>query len=111
MADIHEKRVDDDANIVIDDDVWIASGATILRGVHIGRGAIIAAGAVVTKNVPPYSLMGGVPARVLRMRWTRDEILAHERALYPESRRLALADVEALLAGVRMQGAVDQSSL
>jgi acetyltransferase-like isoleucine patch superfamily enzyme len=50
--------------IVIEDDCWLASGSTILAGVHIGQGAIVAAGAVVTKDVPPYSIVAGIPARV-----------------------------------------------
>ena len=52
--------------IVIEDDVWIGSAAVITDGVRIGRGAIIAAGAVVTKDVPPHTVAGGVPARVLK---------------------------------------------
>jgi acetyltransferase-like isoleucine patch superfamily enzyme len=51
--------------VVIDDDVWIGCRAIILKGVHIGRGAIVAAGAVVTKDVPAYALVGGVPAKIL----------------------------------------------
>ena len=57
-------------DIVIDDDVWIGYGATILSGVHIGQGAIIMAGAVVTKDVPPYAMAGGVPARPLKYRFS-----------------------------------------
>lgn len=54
------------APIVISDNVWIGQRATILKGVTIGAGAVVAAGAVVTKSVPPFSLVGGVPARVIR---------------------------------------------
>jgi acetyltransferase-like isoleucine patch superfamily enzyme len=54
--------------IIIEDDVWIAANATILDGVRIGRGCVIAAGAVVTKDVEPFSVMGGVPARLIQMR-------------------------------------------
>ncbi|MBO4500451.1 MAG: acyltransferase [Bacteroidaceae bacterium] len=57
-----------DAEIIIEDDVWIGGGAIILAGVHIGKGAIIAAGAVVNRDVPPYSIVGGVPARILKYR-------------------------------------------
>jgi GT2 family glycosyltransferase/carbonic anhydrase/acetyltransferase-like protein (isoleucine patch superfamily) len=54
------------APIVIEDNVWIASRATILKGVTIGEGAVVCAGAVVTKNVPPRSMVGGVPARIIK---------------------------------------------
>lgn len=52
--------------VVIEDNVWLAARVTILKGVRIGRGAVVAAGAVVTRDVPPYTLVGGVPARVIR---------------------------------------------
>lgn len=57
-----------DSNPVIGDDVWIGRNVVVLHGVKIGKGAIIGAGAVVTKNVEPYSIVGGVPAKVLRSR-------------------------------------------
>lgn len=61
-------------DIIVDDDVWIGYGATILSGVHIGQGAAVAAGSVVTKDVPPYAIVGGVPAKVIRYRFAPDMI-------------------------------------
>jgi acetyltransferase-like isoleucine patch superfamily enzyme len=52
--------------ITIEDDVWIGGGAIVLDGVHIGRHSVVAAGAVVTRDVPPYTVVGGVPARVIK---------------------------------------------
>lgn len=60
-------------DIVIDDDVWIGYGATIMSGVHVAQGAVIAAGAVVTKDVPAYAVVGGVPAKVIKNRFPKEK--------------------------------------
>jgi maltose O-acetyltransferase len=52
--------------VIIEDNVWLATRCTILKGVTIGHGAVVAAGAVVTRDVPPYTLVGGVPAKIIR---------------------------------------------
>ncbi len=54
--------------VVIEDDVWLGTGVKVMAGVRIGRGAVVAAGAVVTKDVPPFAVVGGVPARLIRFR-------------------------------------------
>lgn len=66
----------------IEDDVWIGSRTIVMVGVTIGRGSIIAAGSVVTKDVPPYSIVAGVPARTIRRRFDNaEDESAHEKML------------------------------
>lgn len=89
-----EKRLENDLPVSIEDGVWVGANVTILKGVTVGRGAIVAAGALVTKSCPPYAVIGGVPAKVLKFRFTVDEILEHERALYPEEERLTREQLE-----------------
>jgi len=58
----------DDGDIIIEDDVWIGAGSVILSGVKLGKGSIIAAGSVVNKNVKQFSIVGGVPAKLIKIR-------------------------------------------
>lgn len=60
--------------IIVDDDVWIGENALILSGVHINQGAVIGAGAVVVNDVPPYAIVGGVPAKVIKYRFEKEFI-------------------------------------
>ena len=64
------KRIDEQGistnPVIIEDDIWIGANAVILPGVHIGNHCVVAAGAVVTKDVPPHSLVGGVPAKIMK---------------------------------------------
>lgn len=69
---VYETLTRDD--VVIGHDVWIGVRAVVLRGVSIGTGAVVGAGAIVTKDVPPYAVVAGVPARVLRYRFSSDQI-------------------------------------
>ena len=82
MFDVKEKLPENDLPVVIEDDVWIGTGAIILKGVKVGSGSIIAAGALVNKDVPRNSIVGGVPARLLRKRFSEHELVEHKKKLY-----------------------------
>ena len=70
------KYVDRDNRYAVEigNDVWIGFGVTILAGVRIGNGAVIAAGAVVTKDIPAYAVVGGIPAKVIKYRFSPEDI-------------------------------------
>lgn len=76
-----EKLPNQDLPVVIEEGVWCGANVTILKGVTIGRESVVAAGAVVTKSFPPYSIIGGVPAKLIKMRFTPEEIHKHEELL------------------------------
>lgn len=71
----------DKYEIFIDEDVWIGHAVIVLTPAKIGRGAILAAGSLVNKDVPPYAIVGGVPAKILKYRFTESEIYEHESIL------------------------------
>lgn len=89
MPEVTEKSGNEDLGVVIEDECWIGARAIILRGVDVGRGSIVGAGSVVTRSVPPYTIVAGNPARALRSRFSTAEALEHERRLYPSSLRLS----------------------
>lgn len=77
-----------DKDIIVDDDVWIGCNVILLKGVHIGRGAVIGAGSVVRWNVPPYAVVCGNPAKIVKFKFSLNDIILHEEKLYPQSDRL-----------------------
>lgn len=83
-----------DGDVVIEEDVWIGMNVILLNGVVVRRGTTIAAGAVVTKSTPPYSVMGGVPAKHIKFYWNIDQIIEHEKSLYPEDERYTREQLE-----------------
>ncbi|MBR2416344.1 MAG: acyltransferase [Bacteroidaceae bacterium] len=98
-----KKGPEEDFPVVIEDDVWVGANVTILKGVTIGRGSVVAAGAVVNKSTPPYSISGGLPAKTIRFRFNIDEIIEHEKALYPENERYTREELEKIFAETKLK--------
>lgn len=73
----HKKNPKRSKGVNIEDDVWIGANVTILKGVTVGRGAVVAAGSVVTRSVPPFHIVAGVPARTVRVRFFGEELANH----------------------------------
>lgn len=61
-------------NISIGNDVWLGTNVIVVDGIHISDGVIVAAGSIVTKNIPPYAIVGGIPAKIIKYRFKKDEI-------------------------------------
>lgn len=80
-----EKLPENDRPVTICGDNWIGANATILKGVTVNEGAVIAAGAVVTRDVPAYAIVGGVPARVIKYRFTQEQIKRHKEIIRNEN--------------------------
>jgi acetyltransferase-like isoleucine patch superfamily enzyme len=75
-------RESESSTVDVEEDVWIGYGAIILSGVIVGRGAIVAAGSVVTKDVAPYTIVAGVPAKKIGIRFNEEQIQKHEQIIY-----------------------------
>ena len=81
IGDLPSSAAIREQEVVVSDDVWIGYGAILLTGITVGRGAIVAAGSVVTKNVEPYTIVAGNPAKKVGLRFTEDELRQHEVAI------------------------------
>mgnify|MGYP000337294047 CR=1 FL=1 len=85
-------------DIIIGDDVWIGQRSTIMSGIMVGQGAVIAAGSLVTKNVPPYAIVGGVPAKIIKYRF--DSKMINE-LLKIDYSKLTMSEIEVHLPNLR----------
>jgi len=85
---------DVDGEIVVGEDSWVGAGTILLSHCSIGRGAVVAAGAVVSKPIPPYAVVAGIPAKIIATRFTVEQILQHESELYPVEERMSRDELE-----------------
>lgn len=81
-------HTDAEKDIIVEEDVWIGSNVTLLAGAHIGRGAVIGACSLVNKEIPPYAIAVGTPAKIIAVKFTKEQIIRHEMKIYPENERL-----------------------
>lgn len=106
---------DKSTTIIIEEDCWIGSRCILLSRAHVGRGAVVAAGSTVTKDIPPYAVAAGSPAKIIACRFTADQILAHERQLYPTEERFSNQQVcdlfDTYFSGKRSIGAELEDSM
>ena len=91
---------DEERDIIVEEDVWIGVNVTLIAGAHVGRGAIIGACALVNKEIPPYAVVVGVPAKIIGVKFSKEQIIQHEMKLYPEEKRLKESELENLFATV-----------
>ncbi len=79
-----------DRDIIVEEDVWLGINVTLLNGAHIGRGCIVGAGCVISGEWPPYMVIAGNPARIIKPVFPLDDIIRHEEKLYPPEARISI---------------------
>lgn len=92
----HSHLNDKEEDVIIEEDVWVGANVTILKGVTIGRGCVIGANTLVNKSLPPYSVAVGCPARIIASKFSKEQIIKHEQALYSENERFDMKTLDSL---------------
>lgn len=87
---------DEIGDIIIKEDCWLGANSIIIGSRVIGRGSTVGAGSVVTKDIPPYAVVAGNPARIIAVKFSKEDILRHEMALYPPEERMSVEQIEKL---------------
>ncbi len=87
---------DEDHTILVGEDVWIGAGCKLLPKSSFGRGCIVGAGSVVTKEIPPYAVVAGSPAKIIAVKFSKEDILEHEKKIYPANERFSIMELDAL---------------
>jgi virginiamycin A acetyltransferase len=83
-------------DVIVEEHVWIGANVTLCPGTHLNRGIVVAAGSVCIKNIdyPPYSIVGGNPARFIKFKFTLDQVIEHEKICFNQNNRLSIALLE-----------------
>lgn len=87
---------DKSSDLIIEEDVWLGANVTLITGAKLGRGCIVAAGALVNKEVPPYAVVAGVPAKIIAVKFSKEQILQHESVLYQKKERFNESEIDIL---------------
>lgn len=99
--------------IVIEEDAWVGADCTLLCKAAVRRGAVVGASSLVTNEIPPYAVAAGSPAKLMATRFTLEQIIEHEKSLYPEEERLSVEYLKELFetkyVGLRSIGTSDIS--
>lgn len=88
LAPSHINDVEKD--VIVEEDVWIGANVTLLPGAHLGRGAIVGAMSLVNSDIPPYAVVVGTPAKIIGVKFSIPQILAHEEKLYAADKRFSV---------------------
>lgn len=80
---------DNEDDMFIGEDVWVGTNVTLIHGARLSRGVVVGACSLVNKYVPPYAVVAGIPAKIIAVKFTKEQIIAHEKALYNENERLS----------------------
>lgn len=87
---------DNEKGVYIDEDCWCGANVTLLGGTHLKRGVVVGANSLVNKEIPPYAVVVGSPAKIIASKFTLEQIIEHEKKLYPENERMKKEELEEL---------------
>ena len=90
------RMADEESDIIIESEAWLGINVTLISGAYIGRGAIVGACSLVNKYVPPYAVVAGIPAKIIAVKFSKNQIMEHESILYKPEDRMSENEIEKL---------------
>lgn len=81
---------DKERRVIVGEDCWVGANVTLLSGTKLRRGVVVGACSLVNKEIPPYAVVVGIPAKIIATKFTLEQVLQHEQMLYPEEERLSV---------------------